>query len=217
MKHIRLFENFNSDILYIFDFDETLVKTPTFEELAIEFLKENMSIQDMLQLSIEKIGVNISDIKWENDRLYVEDPEYKIDVKGNWVRKNNRVYLVTPNKFPFTNISLPKKIKELSKLYNSVENKCIVTARPEDIRDKIVNTLEKLGLDSPKYGLYMFPATKGSGNSGAWKGNTIVGILEKTNFKKAHFYDDNSKVVNRVERIVTEKLPMVEFSVTKVR
>ena len=217
MKHLKLFENFNSDILHIFDFDDTLVKTPTFEELSIEFLKENVTIKDMLLSSVDKIGVKLSNIKCENGRLFIEDPHSKIDVYGNWVRKRNRIYLVTPHKFPYTNISLPKSVKELSTLYNSVENKCIVTARPEDIRDKILESMKKLGLKEPNYGLYMFPSVKGSGNPGTWKGNKIVEILIDTKFKKAHFYDDNSKTVNKVERIVKQKLPNVDLKVTKVK
>lgn len=217
MKHLKLFENFNSDTLYIFDFDDTLVFTPTFEELSIEFLKENVTIKDMLLSSVDKIGVKLSNIKCENGRLFIEDPHSKIDVYGNWVRKRNRIYLVTPHKFPYTNISLPKSVKELSTLYNSVENKCIVTARPEDIRDKILESMKKLGLKEPNYGLYMFPSVKGSGNPGTWKGNKIVEILIDTKFKKAHFYDDNSKTVNKVERIVKQKLPNVDLKVTKVK
>lgn len=217
MMRIKNFENFKSDILYIFDFDETLVKTPTFEELSIEYLKENITIKDMLQISVDRIGVNLSDIKWENGRLYVEDPEFKLDITGNWKRKNKRVYLLTPHRFPFTDISLPKKVKELSEMYNSVENKCIVTARPEDMRDKIEKTMVSLGLETPKYGLHMFPAGKGSGNPGIWKGYKIIELIKETGFKKAHFFDDNSKVVNRVERIVKKELPDVDFMVTKVK
>lgn len=217
MTKIQRFESFNSDTLYIFDFDETLVKTPTFEELAIQFLKEDITIEDMLKKSVDKIGVNLSDIKWENGRLYVNDPNFKINVDGNWIRKNNRVYLLTPNRFPFTNISLPRELKELSDLYNNTKEKCIVTARPEDMRSKIISTMEKLGLKQPKHGLHMFPGGKGSGNAGVWKGHKIVDILEETGFMKAHFYDDSSKIINRTVRTVNQKLPKVEFKVTKVK
>ncbi len=217
MTKIKRFNNFNSDTLYIFDFDETLVRTPTFEELAIEFLKENITIKDMLKSSVDRIGVNLSDIKWENGRLYINDPKHKIEINGNWIRKNSRVYLLTPNRFPFTDISLPKELKELSDLYNSVEEKCIVTARPEDMRSKIVEVMNKLGLKQPKHGLHMFPGGKGSGNAGIWKGHKIVEILKETGFKKAHFYDDNSKIVNRTERTVNQELPNVDFMVTKVK
>ena len=216
MIRIKTFESYNSDILYIFDFDETIVKTPSFEELSIDFLKEHVSIENMLKSSINKIGVNLSDIKWENGRLYINDPYQKINVNGNWVRKNSRVYLITPNIFPFTDISLPKKLKSLSKMYNEVKNKCIVTARPEDMRSKIIEVMNNLNLEMPEYGLFMFPAGKGAGNSGIWKGNKICEVIQENKFKKAHFFDDNSKIVNKVKKIVKEKLPNIEFVTTRV-
>jgi hypothetical protein len=57
------------------------------------------------------------------------------------VRKGKRVYLLTPE-FGKTDISLPTKLKELVNLYNSVENKCIVTARTEEVRNKIEEKLD---------------------------------------------------------------------------
>jgi hypothetical protein len=217
MKFIQLYESFSNDTLYIFDFDETLARTPSFEELAVEYLKEDVTIKSLLKKSVDMIDSEIKDIKWENGRLYIQDPEKKINVCGNWIRKNNRVYLLTPHKFPFTNISLPKSTKPLSKMYRKVENKCIVTARPSDMRKKIERTMKSLGLEMPRFGLHMFPSGKGSGNPGLWKGRKIVELIKETGFKKAHFYDDNSKVVNRVEKIVKESLPEIEFKVTKVK
>ena len=42
MKYLKLYEDFkqSDDTLYIFDFDDTLVDSPEFEELAIKYLKE---------------------------------------------------------------------------------------------------------------------------------------------------------------------------------
>jgi len=216
---IKTFENYNdsSETLYIFDFDDTLVKTPSFEELAIDFLKENVSIKDLLKTSVDKIGVDMNDLKWENGKIYVDDLNNSIEVSGNWTKKNKRIYLSTPYRFPYTDISMPSKLKELSKFYNSVENKCIVTARPKDVEDKVLRILFKLGLDIPKYGLHMFPSGKGSGNPGWWKGKKIVEILKKTGFESAHFYDDNSKTVNKVNRVVKEALPFVNWKSTKVK
>ena len=215
---IKKFENFqSSETLHIFDFDETIVKTPSFEELVIDYLKESSEIESMLKSSISKIKIKLSDLKWENGRIFVKDPNHKIKIDGNWIRKGSRVYLLTPNRFPFTDISLPYDLKSLSQLYSMVENKCIVTARPEDMRDKIVNVMNSFGLEQPKYGLHMFPAGKGSGNSGIWKGNRIIDILKKTGFKSAHFYDDNSKIVNKVERMVKSELPDINFTTTRVK
>lgn len=218
MVNIKTFENFNkSDLLYIFDFDDTLVKTPSFEELAIDFLKENNTIKDILISSVNKIGVSLKDLKWENGKVYVKDPSNKLEQKSNWIRKGNRLYLSMPSKFPYMDISLPKELKETAKLYNKVENKCIVTARPEDIRWKIINTMHKLGLEMPKYGLHMFPSGKGHGNPGWWKGKKIVQILKETGFKSAIFYEDNSKTLNKVTRTIKEYLPDIDWKTVKVQ
>jgi hypothetical protein len=214
---IKTFENFNnSNTLYIFDFDDTLVKTPSFEELAIEFLKEDNTIKDILLSSTNKIGVSLNDLRWENGKLYVNDPSNKIQQKSNWTRKGNRIYLSMPNRFPYMDISLPKELKETADLYNRVENKCIVTARPEDVRSKVINIMNQLGLENPKYGLHMFPSGKGQGNPGWWKGKKIVEILKGTGFKSAKFYEDNSKTLNKVTRTIKEELPDVKWEPIKV-
>lgn len=212
---IKDFNSFvNQDVLYIFDFDDTLVVSPDFNELAIQFLKEDVSIKDLLELSVKRVGVSLNDLKWQDGRIYVEDPQQQIRVYGNWVRKGNRVYLTSPDLFHISDISLPKELKELSELYKSVENKCIVTAREESLRDKVSNKLKELGLELPKYGLHMSPV--GTKNAGHWKGEIIVQILKDTGFKKAIFYDDNPKYIKKASKVVTELMPNVDWTVVKV-
>ena len=204
----------NKDTLYIFDFDDTLVNSPSFEELAIEFLKEDLSIGDMLKTSVGRIGVSLRDLKWENGRIYVNDPKDEIKEFGNWVRKGKRVYLVSPNIFHVSDISLPKSVKELSELYKSVENKCIVTARPESLRSKVESKLKEFGLEMPKFGLHMIPDnTKNAGN---WKGEKIVEILNETGFRRAIFYDDNAKYISKATKVVKDKLPNIDWKTVKV-
>jgi hypothetical protein len=216
MMKISKFNEFleNKDTLYIFDFDDTLVNSPSFEELAIEFLKEDLSIGDMLKTSVGRIGVSLRDLKWENGRIYVNDPKDEIKEFGNWVRKGKRVYLVSPNIFHVSDISLPKSVKELSELYKSVENKCIVTARPESLRSKVESKLKEFGLEMPKFGLHMIPDnTKNAGN---WKGEKIVEILNETGFRRAIFYDDNAKYISKATKVVKDKLPNIDFKTIKV-
>lgn len=213
---IKKFNEFleNKDTLYIFDFDDTLVNSPSFEELAIEFLKEDLSIGDMLKTSVGRIGVSLRDLKWENGRIYVNDPKNEIKEFGNWVRKGKRVYLVSPNIFHVSDISLPTSIKELSNLYSSIEDKCIVTARPESLRHKIESKLKEFGLEIPKFGLHMAPDN--TKNAGHWKGEKIVEILNETGFKKAIFYDDNAKYISKATRVVKEKLPNIDWKTIRV-
>lgn len=213
---IKNYNEFTSDnVLYIFDFDDTLVNSPSFDELAINYLKEDITIKDLLNQSINRVGVTLDDLKWQDGRIYVLDPNKELKEFGNWVRKGDRLYMFTPNDFHLSDLSLPETLKELSELYKSVENKCIVTAREESLRDKITRTLLDLGLELPKYGLHMAP--NGTKNAGHWKGERIVEIINETGFQKAIFYDDNAKYIKRATKVVREKLPNFDFTPIKVK
>lgn len=214
---IKNYNEFTSDnVLYIFDFDDTLVNSPSFDKLAIEYLKEDITIKDLLNQSINRVGVTLDDLKWQDGRIYVLDPNKELKEFGNWVRKGDRLYMFSPNLFHTSDISLPKSLKtEISDLYKSVENKCIVTAREESLRNKITNKLLDLGLELPKYGLHMAPM--GTKNAGHWKGERIVEIINETGFQKAIFYDDNIKYIKRATKVVREKLPNFDFTPIKVK
>lgn len=213
---IKNYNEFTSEnVLYIFDFDDTLVNSPSFDELAINYLKEDITIKDLLNQSINRVGVTLDDLKWQDGRIYVLDPNKELKEFGNWVRKGDRLYMFTPNAFHLSDLSLPETLKELSELYKSVENKCIVTAREESLRDKITRTLLDLGLEIPKYGLHMAP--NGTKNAGHWKGERIVEIINQTGFQKAIFYDDNAKFIKRATKVVRDKLPNFDFTPIKVK
>lgn len=211
-----LFENYEiNDTLYVFDFDDTLVNTPEFEEFVIEYLTEDVSIKEIIDKSTTSIGVNKSDLKWQDGRIYVEDPSENIEVKGNWVRKGKRVYLTAPDIFGTTDLSLPTETLVLADFYNSIENKCIVTARPEQIRYKIEKVMKELGIEFPKYGLHMYPY-KNHYNAGGWKGEKIVELVEKTGFNKVIFYDDNIKYLKGATKVIKSKLPNLDYKYVKV-
>jgi len=218
MKYLKLFENFQeSDTLYIFDLDQTLVESPSFEELAIQYLTENTTIGDLIQRSLIFVNKEKSDLRIENGRIYIEDPNQIIEPKGNWVRKGLRVYMVTPNVYHFLDLSLPTKVKELSELYKQVPNKSIVTGRMVDLKEKVKEALEKFGLDLPNYGLFCYPSKDDRTDRVAeWKAKTIVQLLKDTGFKKAKFYDDKPKWVKKVVTAVRTELPEVEFEGIRV-
>jgi hypothetical protein len=132
----------------------------------------------------------------------------------DWVRKGNRLYLVQPDEFSYLDESLPTKLKELASLYKSVEDKCIVTARPQRMRNKIESVLKQFGLENPKWGLHMCP--DGKVNAGKWKGDKIVELSETTGFQNVIFYDDNSKYIRGAKKVVSEKLPNLNFKTVKV-
>jgi len=218
MKHLKLFENFYEDsIIYIFDLDGTIVYSPSFEELSIKYLTENLSIENLINNSLKNIKKSKKDLKIENGRIYIEDPDKKIELKGNWVRKGIRVYMVTPNVYNFLDISLPTKVKELSELYKKVKNKAIVTGRMVDLEEKIKKSLLNFGLELPNHGLFCYPSKDdGIDRVAEWKAKTIVKLLKDTGFKKAKFYDDKPKWVKRVVLEVSKELPNVEFEGIRV-
>ena len=216
MKYLKIFEEFDRNgTLYVFDLDDTLVNTPEFEEFVIEYLTEDLSIKEMVDKSIKDIRVSKSDLKWKDGRVYVDDPSENIEVKGNWVRKGKRVYLMTPDIFGKTDLSLPTEVLDLADFYNSIENKCIVTARSEKIRNKIENSMRVLGLEYPKYGLHMYPH-ENHYNVGGWKGEKIVELVERTGFNKVIFYDDNIKYLKGANKVIKSKLPNLDYKYIKV-
>ena len=217
---IKKFQDFtDQNTLYVFDLDDTLVETPRFEDLVIEYLKEDTTIKDILDNSIVKINIKLSDLKWENGRVYTDDPNNDIILQNNdknWVRKGKRVYLLAPNEFGIIDISLPTEVRELVNLYNSVKNKCIVTARSEKIRSKIEKMLNNFGIEYPNYGLHMYPHVNHY-QVGTWKGNKIVEIINNSKFDRVIFYDDNSKYIKSVNKVIAERLPNLDFKSIKVK
>jgi phosphoglycolate phosphatase-like HAD superfamily hydrolase len=202
----------------IFDFDDTLADSPRFEELAINYLKENTSVKTLVDISLKQIKKNKSDVKIENGRIYVEDPDIQIEVKGNWVRKKKRVYLVPPDKFYYLEESFPDRLTLLAERYKKAKNKAIVTARIKTVRGLLEKYLDKLGLEQPNFGLFMYPTKEESEfRVASWKAKTIVNLIKTTGFKKCEYYDDKSKIVNAVVKAVNEQLPEVDFKGHKVK
>ncbi len=216
MVKIDRFNEFGIDqqTLYVFDFDDTLMVSPRYEDIAKNFLNENLTVKDLLDISINRIGIDKSKLKVQDRRIFFEDPNKEYKEVKDWVRKGNRMYLVQPDEFCYLDESLPQKLKELSNLYKSVENKCIVTARPESLRPKIESLLNQFGLGNPKWGLHMCP--DGKVNAGIWKGEKIVELAKTTGFQNVIFYDDNSKYIRGAKKVVSEKIPNLNFKTVKV-
>lgn len=214
MRYIKLYEDFDN-ILHIFDLDDTLTSSISFSKLTINYLREEFNFKGELYKSLNKIGVDIDDLKYQDTRVYVDDPNHKIEVDGNWARKGQRVYMIEPYSYMFSDLSLPTKLLPTSNIYKECSNKAIVTARPISIKDKIEYSMKNLGLELPNYGLFMYDKDVHN-RVGEWKGQKIVELIESTGFKRAIFYDDNSKYIKAVRKIVTEQLPHIDFKIVKV-
>ena len=221
--HMDNFSNFilesrQPNTLFIFDLDDTLVSSPHFEKLAIEYLTEKVTIKSLLNKVNKQIGVSTDDLKWEHGRIYVPDPDQKIEVRGNWVRKKGRVYLVAPESYYFTEMSLPVKTKELSVLYQQVENKAIVTGRIDVMRSKLMKRIDELGLDQPNFGFHCYPKSDCNGDKVAfWKAKTVVKMIDDTKFRNVRFFDDNSKWVRKVDSAVRQEFPDLNWDAVVVR
>jgi hypothetical protein len=220
MRFLKLFEEYNNDdVLYIFDFDDTIVDSPRFEEQIRDYLKEELSVDSLLNDVLSQIGKKVSDLNYDNGRYYIDDPDNLIDIsKTDWVRKKKRIYLTSPEKYYYSDLSFPNAVTEIGELYKKVKNKAIVTARYSKIRHKVVEYLKKLGFDYPNYGLYCFPglSDKNLERASPWKGRTVVKLIKENGFKKAKFYDDQPKTIREVKRAVKENLPEIEFEAIKV-
>jgi hypothetical protein len=216
MVKIDKFNEFDieNNTLYVFDFDDTLMVTPRYEDIALKFLNENLTVKDLLDRAVKRIGITKDKLKVQDRRIFVDDPNKIYKEEKDWVRKGNRLYLVQPDEFSYLDESLPNKLKELANLYKSVEDKCIVTARPQSMRNKIESVLKQFGLENPKWGLHMCP--DGKINAGKWKGDKIVELSETTGFQNVIFYDDNSKYIRGAKKVVSEKLPNLNFKTVKV-
>jgi hypothetical protein len=216
MVKIDRFDEFGIDqqTLYVFDFDDTLMVTPRYEDIAIKFLNEKLTVKELLDRAVSRLGVDKSKLKVQDKRIFIEDPEKNYKEQKDWVRKGNRLYLVQPDEFCYLDESLPKELKSLANLYKSVENKCIVTARPESMRKKLEIILKQFGIDNPKWGLHMCP--DGKVNAGNWKGEKIVELAKSTGFQNVIFYDDNSKYIKGAKKVVSERLPNLNFKCIKV-
>ena len=58
---IKNYNEFTSEnVLYIFDFDDTLVNSPSFDELAINYLKEDNLIYILVKIAEKSVFSNIS-------------------------------------------------------------------------------------------------------------------------------------------------------------
>lgn len=219
MKFLKLFENFSDDnTLYIFDMDDTILDSPRIEEQIYDYINEDLDIKYFLEYLLKQVNAKVSDLKYDNGRYYIDDPSKKIDIKRtDWVRKKDRIYLTAPEKYYYSDISFPKSITEIGHLYKKVKNKAIVTARYEKIRFKVEEYLEKFGFETPNYGLYCYPGINNySKRASEWKGDVIVDLIKDNNFKKAIFYDDTSKTIRMVRKIVKERMPNVDFEAIKV-
>jgi hypothetical protein len=206
-RTLENFDNFNrNDILYVFDMDDTLVYSDEFEDHIRPLLNENITPEEIFNIELSKIDSDLSNLKYEHGRIYMDDPEKIIIIPKNssWVRKKDRIYLTTPESYYMTTESMPNKTnKTILDLYNGVKDKAIVTARKEKYRDVTELALETLGIESPNYGLFMYPDETHSFKS-KWKSDRLLELYDNDRFNEIHYYDDNIKLLKKMKHYLSK-------------
>jgi len=218
LKSFKIFESSNDDILYIFDFDDTIVDSPRFQELVIRNLKNNnktRSVDYLLRKSLEMIGKSIDDLIIDDSRIYISDPDKNIKINGNWKRFDDRVYLVSPENFYYSAMSFPdskKRVTQFGELYKVVKNKAIITARNIELVDTIADYLDYLGLGQPNWGLFCFDGDDDSSeNIAIWKAQVAVDLIIDSGFNKVKFYDDKPENVSYLVNLIRKELPHIDI------
>jgi hypothetical protein len=206
-----IYESINENLdntLYVFDLDDTLVYSERFEDKVKHLIKENITPEEILKNEISKIDVDLEILKYENGRIYFNDPFKIINVDNNpnWVRKKDRIYLIQPDSYFLTDYSLPIGINEkIVELYNNVKNKCIISVRPERMRSSIKEILNKFDIEYPNYGLYLY-SKKYHALKSSWKADNIIKICNENNFNSVNYYDDNTKMIKKIKYHINNKI-----------
>ena len=206
-RTLERFNNFNkNDVLYVFDMDDTLVYSDEFEDHIRPLLNENITPEEIFNVEVSKIDTDLSYLKYEHGRIYMDDPNkiIKIPKNSSWVRKKDRIYLTTPESYYMTTESIPNKVnKMLVDLYNSVKDKAIVTARKEKYRYVTELALQSLGIETPNYGLFMYPDETHSFKS-KWKSDRLLELYDNDKFNELHYYDDNIKLLKKMKHYLSK-------------
>jgi len=199
---IKDFSRFDN-ILYAFDLDNTLVQNVKFEDEIKVYLKENNSLKNYLYSELDKINIDINDLKYENGRVFLNDPNKNINISNNslWVRKKDRIYITTPNSFYTQTYGEPTNVNtNIVELYNKSTYKTIITIRNNIYRSQTVKLLDKLNISQPNKGLFMYPNSKII-NKSIWKSNKLIDLYES--FNNINYFDDDIKLLKRMKKELT--------------
>lgn len=199
---IKKFENFNinNKILYAFDLDDTLIKSKKFGDEIYKILNENKSLKDLLYSEINKIGIKLSDLNYENGKIYFLDKDRKIDLSNNilWNRRNSRIYLKAPEDFFIYDNGKPTEINEkILKIYKKSKNKSIITIRKEIFKNYTINLMNELNIEYPNNGLFMYPYSIIK-NRSEWKSSILLNLYK--NYNEINYFDDDIKLLRSMRK-----------------
>lgn len=199
-----VYESNKNNILYAFDMDDTLVFNNKYEDEVKNLLLEYLTPSEIFKKKIKEVGIDISRLKYEDGRIFFNDPKKEFDIfSSDWVRKKDRVYLTQPDEYLLTDESLPISINDVMvDLYESVENKCIISARTEKSKTKILKRLQKLGITTPNYGLFML--NEKYSNKVKFKCDILIDLYNNVKFNEIHYFDDNIKLLKKMREYLKD-------------
>jgi hypothetical protein len=193
-----------NDFLHLnaFDLDDTLIITKRFEEVLLPYINENVNLKDTIENILKKYNKDITDLNYENGRLYLFDPNREIDEnkEKNFIRKNSRIYLTTPENFFLSEDGESDSTNtEIVNLYNKSKNRSIITIRKDKYRKQTLEMLNKLGIKYPNAGLFMYPFDI-IYNKAKWKSQILEELLLK--YVNVSYYDNDVKVLKRIKKYI---------------
>ena len=208
-------------VLNAFDMDDTLVYSKRFEEhIKPMLVNEYLTPEIIMNNKLDDIGISIEELKYEDGRIYFDDPDEKVLIPNgsSWVRKKGRIYIIQPDAYFMTDESMPiGAYKDIVRLYNESENRCIITARNERLKSQTNKVLKKLGLKEPNFGLFMYPVNNFS-YTHEYKSNKLLELQSLYNFDEIKYYDDNIKLIKKMKENLKDKnIPITFYKVTKNR
>ena len=214
-------ESKESKTLWAFDMDDTLVYSKRFEDhVKPMLLREYLTPEVIMNNKLDDIGIGIEELKYEDGRIYFDDPNEEVLIPNgsSWVRKKGRIYIIQPDAYFMTDESMPiGAYKDIVRLYNESENRCIITARNERLKTQTEKVLKELGVDKPNIGLYMYPSNSFS-RTYEYKCNRLMRLQNRYNFDEIKYYDDNIKLLKKMKEHLKDKdIPVTFYKVTKNR
>jgi hypothetical protein len=109
-----------------------------------------------------------------------------------------------------TKETLGNKINQkIVSIYESVENKMILTGRNERMRQDVEEKLKVLKISKPNFGLYLFPG--GCNTIVNYKIKTIEDSILDNGWKEIHFFEDKEEWLEKAFIEITDKFSEIKF------
>jgi hypothetical protein len=160
------------------------------------------------------IGVEYLDLIQDITSEQLQQVSLKDSTKKYLLRvieeKNGFLVLKPFPGFYDTKETLGNKINQkIVSIYESVENKMILTGRNERMRQDVEEKLKVLKISKPNFGLYLFPG--GCNTIVNYKIKTIEDSILDNGWKEIHFFEDKEEWLEKAFIEITDKFSEIKF------